>query len=225
MQDHLTEPKRSDVRTTLIGAALAASLTAAGYFLIAWTEEKSVNERERLQLIEMTNSFVSVFSQNRGDGAPVPATFRRLGIEHFSNSDQNDSAKQNSSVRMPGRPGLELGISEPDPRLGTIIEDFVAKPTAPPVHEYRFEGNRLIGRTVLPSIANNDSCVTCHNDILQADTYVIGDVMGAYIVERDLTANLIDDIKYSGIWFLSSFLLLWLLASRERNHNTNILRL
>jgi diguanylate cyclase (GGDEF)-like protein len=225
MQDHLAEPKGRNVRTTLIYTTLAASLTAVGYFLISWSEEKSVNERERMQLIEMTNSFVSVFSQYRGEGAPVPATFRRLGIEHFSSSDRNDSAKQNTSVRMPGRPGHELGTSEQDPRLGTIIEGFVANPTAPPVHEYGFEGNRLIGRTVLPSIANNGSCVSCHNEALQTDAYQIGDVMGAYIVERDLTANLIDDIKYSGLWFLSSFLFLWLLASRERNHNINVLRL
>ena len=225
MHDHLAEPKGSDVRKTLVFATLAASLTAVGYFLISWSEEKSVNERERLQLIEMTNSFVSVFSQNRGEGAPVPATFRRLGIEHFSSSDQNDRAKKDTTVRMPGRPGLELGTAEHDPRLATIIEDFVANPTAPPVHEYGFEGSRLIGRTVLPSIANNESCVTCHNNALRVDTYQVGDVMGAYIVERDLTSNLFDDIKYSGLWFLSSFMLLWLLASRERNHNINALRL
>jgi len=225
MHDHLAEPKGNDVRTTLMCATLAATLTAVGYFLIAWTEEKSVNERERLQLIEMTNSFVSVFSQNRGEGAPVPATFRRLGIEHFSSTVQNDSAKQNTSVRMPGRPGLELGTSEQDPRLGTIIESFVANPKAPPVHEYRFEGNRLIGRTVLPSVANSASCVSCHNNELKSDVYQVGDVMGAYIVERDLTSNLIADIEYSGLWFLSSFVVLWLLASRERNHNVNVLRL
>lgn len=225
MRDHLAEPKGSGARKTLIGVAFAALLTAVGYFLLAWTEEKSVNERERLQLIAMTNSFVSVFSQNRGEGAPVPATFRRLGIEHFSNSNQSGNAEKNTSVRMPGRPGLELSTTEQDPRLASIIESFVANPTAPPVHEYGFEGNRLIGRTVLPSIANNENCVSCHNDALQIDTYQTGDVMGAYIVERDLTANLIDDIKYSGLWFLSSFLLLWLLASRERNHNTNVMRL
>jgi len=225
MQDYLAEPKGSNIRTTFFCAILAASLTAVGYFTLARTEDKSINERERLQLIEMTNSFVSVFSQNRGEGAPVPATFRRLGIEHFSNSDQSNSERMNTSVRMPGRSGLELGVVEQIPRLEEIIAHFVDNPTAPPFQEHRFEGNRLIGRTVLPSIANNASCVSCHNDLLQDDVYQIGDVMGAYIVERDLTSNLIGDLKYSALWFISSFLIFWLLASRERNHSINVLRL
>ena len=221
----MAKPAGSNVRATFLWAILAASVTAAGYFILAWTDDKSINERERLQLIEMTNSFVSVFSQNRGEGAPVPATFRRLGIEHFSNSDTSDSDRKNTSVRMPGRSGLELGISEQNPRLEAIIQGFVDNPTSPPFHEHRIEGNRVIGRTVLPSIANTESCVSCHNELLQTEAYQIGDVMGAYIVERDLTTNLIDDIRYSALWFISSLIIFWLLATRERNHNINVLRL
>ena len=225
MREFLAGPKANSIRTTFFWALLAASLTSVGYFTIAWTEDKSINERERLQLIEMTNSFVSVFSENRGEGAPVPATFRRLGIEHFSESDPSNSERRDTSVRMPGRPGLELGITEQDPRLTAVIESFVDRPTAPPYQEHQFEGGRLIGRTVLPSVANNESCVSCHNTWLQEEAYQVGDVMGAYIVERDLTSNLIDDIKYSGLWFISSFLIFWLLVSREKNHNINAMRL
>lgn len=225
MHELSAEPKNSNARMTVVWALLAALLTAIGYFMIAWSEEKVVNERERLQLIEMTNSFVSVFSQNRGEGAPVPATFRRLGIEHFSDTNLSDNGRDMTSVRMPGRPGFELGISEGDPRLENIIADFVANPASPPIHEYRVEGMQLIGRTVLPSIASSESCVSCHNAALGDGTYKVGDVMGAYIVERNLTANIIDDAKYSGLWFLSSFLIVLLLMSRERTHNNNVARL
>ncbi|KAE9629027.1 EAL domain-containing protein [Parasedimentitalea maritima] len=225
VQDYLAEPKTSDVRKTFMCAVFAALLTAVGYFTIAWADDKAINERERLQLIKMTNSFVTIYSQNRKTGSTVPATFRRLGIEHFSNSGLSGDDQENTSVTVPGRPGLELGLTAQTLHQEDMIEHFVNNPSAPPIHEHKFEGGRLIGRTVVPSVANTASCVSCHNNLLEEEVYQLGDVMGAYIVERDLTSNLIADIKYSGMWFVSSLLIFWLLGSRERNHNINALRL
>lgn len=225
IQEELAQANVSSSRKTVMFAIFAAALTAVAFFLIAWNEDKSVNQRERLQLIKMTNSFVTAFSQNRGEGAPVPATFRRLGIEHFSSSGGTGTEQGDTTVRMPGRPGLELGITEEDPRLRRIINSFVDTPDALPHNEHRFEAQRLIGRTVYASVATAESCVSCHNEVLQQNVYEIGDVMGAYIVERDLTENLVSDLNYSVVWFFASLLIFWLLASRERNHNIKAIQL
>lgn len=217
--------ERASYRRTFLIAGIIALLTSIGYFIIALSEDISISTRERLQLIEMTNSFVSVFSENRGDNSPVPAKFRRLGIDHFSDIAQAGQGQNETMVRMPGRPGFEIEAKEMDPRLVKIIQRYVNDPSTQPLQEHRFENNRFIGRTVYPSMATSESCATCHNATLGADVYVKGDVMGAFIVERDLTGTLIDDIKYASLIFGSSFLLFGLAAMRERKRGLKVMRL
>ncbi|EBA17330.1 signal transduction protein containing a membrane domain an EAL and a GGDEF domain-like [Roseobacter sp. SK209-2-6] len=223
--DDPTDPGRINTGTSFACATLAASLLAVGFFFIAWAEDRSVSEQERLQLIEMTNSFVSVFSQNRGEGAPVPATFRRLGIEHFTAANERTSSQYDTSVRMPGLPGFELGLAESDPRLTAVMSAFAANPEQSAFHESRFENDRLVGRTIVPSIASSESCVTCHNEVLRQNKYQIGDVMGTYIVERDLTDKFWKNLQNAILLFAFSLIVIWLLATRERNRNVKLIRL
>lgn len=217
--------EKAGYRRTVLIAGIIALLTSIGYFIIALSEDISISTRERLQLIEMTNSFVSVFSENRGDNSPVPAKFRRLGIDHFSDIAQNGQGQNETMVRMPGRPGSEIEAREMDPRLVEIIQRYVNDPSLQPLQEHRFENNRFVGRTVYPSMATSESCVTCHNAALESEVYEVGDVMGAFIVERDLTGTLIDDIKYAGLIFGSSFVLFGLAVLRERKRGLKVMRL
>ena len=217
--------EKASYRRSVLIAGLIALFTSIGYFIIALSEDISISTRERLQLIEMTNSFVSVFAENRGDNSPVPAKFRRLGIDHFSDMAASGRGQNETMVRMPGRPGYEIEAKELDPRLVEIIQRYVDDPGTQPLQEHRFENNRFIGRTVYPSMATGQSCVTCHNAALGSDVYKVGDVMGAFVVERDLTGTLIDDVKYAAILFGSSFLLIVLAALRERRRGLKLMRL
>ncbi|MCK0094635.1 EAL domain-containing protein [Yoonia sp. F2084L] len=171
----------------------------------------------------MTDSFVSTFTDARGDGAPVPATFRRMGIEHFTASKTDESSVIGTTVRMPGLPGLEMQTREQDPRLRRIIQGFVNNAELSQLHEHRIENGRLIGRTIYPSIAYQESCVTCHNARFGEGTYQIGDVMGAYVVESDLTAITTRQGYYAIAAFIAAFFVFRALASRERNRMSNVL--
>lgn len=211
-------------RTTSIAfTAIGAVIIALGYFAIATWETNRAETAQRLQLIKMTDSFVSTFTEARGDGAPVPATFRRMGIEHFTASKTENSSIIGTTVRMPGRPGLEIRTSEQDPRIRNIMQDFVRNPGLPPLHEHRIENGRLIGRTIYPSIAYQESCVICHNATLGEGTYQIGDVMGAYVVESDLTAITARHGYYAVGAFIAALIAFLALANRERNRMRGVL--
>ena len=189
-------------------------------------EDASNSAHERLQLVELTDSFVKVFAETREDSSMIPAEFRRVGIEHFTASGQDVFAAGTGTIfRMPGLPGLEIGHAEPDQRLAQLISSFSSDVDRHPLHEHRFENGRLIARTLVPSIAENQNCVQCHNEILQAEVYQIGDIMGAYVVERDMTGSISTDAKLAVIWFFASYLLLRAIGYRERSRKLQMMHL
>lgn len=202
--------------STAMLSVAGALVFAVGFFLVATWEVTRVEASQRSQLIEMTNGFVSVFAENRGEGAPVPATFRRMGLDHFTEKEAESNAEVKTTVRMPGRPGFELRTQEKDVRIKEIIQSFLDQTVLDPLEEHRLENGRLVGRTIYPSVAGVESCVSCHNEILGEATYEIGDVMGAFVVESDLTAATWRNAQYSAVAFAISLLAFGVLARRER---------
>lgn len=179
-------------------AAIASTLFAILFFGTITFTDMRFQERHRAQLIDMADSFVTVFASNRDEGSMIPATFRRLGIEHFSKHSQKASVGPiATTVSMPGVPGLEIGTIEEDPRVRELISSFKNQTDNAPIVEHRIENNRFIGRTIFPSIANSQSCVDCHNLVSFEWEFQIGDVMGAYIVETDLTDALQNNAKFA----------------------------
>ncbi|WP_175501163.1 putative bifunctional diguanylate cyclase/phosphodiesterase [Poseidonocella pacifica] len=197
-------------------SVVGALIFGIAYFAVSTWEVSRVERSLRSQLIEMTNGFVSVFDEHRGEGAPVPAKFRRLGIEQFTNSEADLDTGVRTSVRMPGRPGLELQTIEDNVRIGQIIQQFVDGAITGPVREHRIEDGRLIGRTIYPSVASSESCVSCHNEALGRNAYQIGDIMGAFVVESDLTAISWRNAHYSVAAFGIALIAFGALARRER---------
>lgn len=220
-----------NIRITLWAAFLAA-FAATAYFLVAWSEDKALNERDSLQLLTLSDNFNHTYSLVRKGDMPVPATFRRISIESFNTQPHFNMLNQNAygtddgtRVLWPGRPGLEMNRTTDNPRLQEIIEFYVTRPDAAPIFEQFFEEGRLFGRTALPSIAADQSCVDCHNEELKRQAYQLGDVMGISVVERDMTDLLMNDIKYAGGFFALTFITVWLFAARERRRNKNIIAL
>ncbi|MBO9479594.1 EAL domain-containing protein [Shimia sp. R11_0] len=225
MPEFLGHTAKNNMRLSFALTLLAAFVTALAYFLIAWAADKAISQRERLQLIEMTNGFTTVFSDVRGEDTLVPAEFRRIGIDHFNSTGSQQRNADQAHMSLPGLPGFELGVKADDPRLRRIIQSFADDYASDDLHENRFEAGRMIGRTMVPSIATQENCVSCHNDALGQEVFELGDVMGAYIIERDLTPELKEDIQYACILFVTSFLVFWLIIYREKNHSLNTMQL
>jgi signal transduction histidine kinase len=64
-----------------------------------------------------------------------------------------------------------------------IIESFVGKPDPQPEMEFLGVNGEPVFRTVYPSLAHEQSCVDCHNEIQPGANWKIGDVMGAFSID------------------------------------------
>ncbi|MGX9356242.1 putative bifunctional diguanylate cyclase/phosphodiesterase [Roseobacteraceae bacterium S113] len=169
------------------------------YFAIANYKISSSEAVQRQQLIDMTNAFTTAFSAHRDEDNLVPATFRRIGIEEFTEGVKNgEELRQTAStMRMPGTPGLELETVEDDPHIRAIISQMAGSRSPEAVNEQLWRDGTYIGRTIIPSIASNENCVVCHNTALGRTVYQTGDVMGAFVVETDLTPAITESAIYS----------------------------
>ncbi len=207
----------------LTAVPIVSALLFASAFFVATVWETAVVERnQRAQLINMTKSFVTAFSNAGAGGTVVPATFRRMGIDHYSERPRTDTYGVETSVTMPGTPGLEIHTSEPDGRLKRIIQRLAAKELTGPIVENRIENGNFIGRTISPSIATSASCVDCHNQLMAEEVYQVGDVMGAFIVESNMTASIWRNAGFSGLIFVIALVGTGLLARRERRRMQQI---
>ncbi len=178
-----------EVQKSTFLALLGATIVALGYFAIATSQILRHERIEQQHLIDITNAFTRAYAEERSSESVVPATFRRIGMDHFSAGvgQSTDTAAAAAIMRMPGVPGLELETVENDPRIRDYIQEFVDAEYPSKLEEFRIESNRLIARTLVPSVAYNPTCVACHNTALEANIFELGDVMGAFVVETDLT--------------------------------------
>lgn len=223
-----TVKKRKKAFWGLLTSMGVAALFGLGYFAIAVEQRMRAEHVERAHLVQITNAFTEIFSDMRGSDAPVPATFRRAGIEYFSvNQDsgflQTDGVT--STVRLPGVPGLEIRTIETDQRIASIIADMAADPgAATPLNEHVLENGRILGRSIYPSIARQESCVSCHNAAFGENLFEVGDLMGAFVVESDLTPAIREIAIYAVGSFFIALLAGLAVIRRERLRSSKTIK-
>jgi diguanylate cyclase (GGDEF)-like protein/PAS domain S-box-containing protein len=152
------------------------------YFSLNWFEEHK--SREKIIALQLVDAFVTNYSAVRsqfGKDAPVPATFRAHAIEAFNQENGDNSDFRLASV---GRPGREILTPPTDARMAETIEAFAAMPNPKPVSELLDVNGERIFRTVYPTIAREQSCVSCHNALQPAQApWHLNDVMGAFVID------------------------------------------
>src|SRR6267154_3601404 len=123
---------------------------------------------------------VAIRSQFLKD-APVPASFRAHAIEAFNKQNGDNSEFRLASF---GRPGREILTPPSDARMAQTIEAFAAMPNPKPISELLDVNGELMFRTVYPTGAHEQSCVSCHN-ALQPDKpqWHLHDVIGAFVID------------------------------------------
>src|SRR6266481_9932970 len=174
-------------RGFILHLGVCAMLSAAvgygfHYFSLNWfVEHKS---GEKIIALRLVDAFVTNYSAIRsqfGQNAPVPATFRAHAIETF-----NKRAPDNSDFRLRwvGRPGREIVTPPTDARMAEVIEAFAATPTPKPVSELLDINGEQMFRTVYPTVAQEQSCVSCHNSLQPGKAqWHLNDVMGAFAID------------------------------------------
>src|ERR1700724_1755283 len=152
------------------------------YFSLNWFKEHKSSEK--IIALQLVDAFVTNYSAIRsqfGPGAPVPATFRAHAIEAFNKQNGDNSDFHLASV---GRPGREILTPPSDVQMARTIESFAATPSPKPVSELLNVNGEQIFRTVDPTLAKEQSCVSCHNT-LQPDKaqWHLNDVIGAFVID------------------------------------------
>jgi PAS domain S-box-containing protein len=157
---------------------------------LSWFKEHK--SEEKITALQIVDAFVNTYSAMRtqlsASNAPVPASFRANAIGAFNLAHGADSTFNLQAV---GFPDHEIKTPPVDGAMAATIRSFAATPVPKPVSEVLTLKGEPVFRTVYPSIANQQSCVDCHNQ-LQAGraTWHVGDVMGAFAIDVPMTAFL-----------------------------------
>jgi diguanylate cyclase (GGDEF)-like protein/PAS domain S-box-containing protein len=168
-----------------LGLCAALSLTVGcGFYYLSldWFQEHKGSEK--IIALRLVDAFVANYSEIRsqfGKDAPVPASFRAHAIEAFNKQNGDSSDFRLASV---GRPGREILTPPTDAEMARTVEAFAATPDPKPVSELLDLNGERMFRTVYPTVAREQSCVSCHN-ALQPDKaqWHLNDVMGAFVID------------------------------------------
>jgi diguanylate cyclase (GGDEF)-like protein/PAS domain S-box-containing protein len=173
-----------------ICAALSVGVGCGFYYLsLNWfTQHKSGEKITALQLVDAFVTNYSAVRSQLGLGAPVPATFRAHAIEAFNKQNGDNSEFRLVSV---GRPGREIITAPSDARMAEAIEAIAGSPNPKPISEMLDVNGERVFRTIYPTFAQEQSCVSCHNK-LQPDKaqWHLHDLMGAFVIDVPVSAFL-----------------------------------
>jgi PAS domain-containing protein len=172
----------------LVFLALSAliSVGVAGYFyntsLRTYVAQKA---GENATALELVDAFVTTYARYRADlgaKAPVPATFRAHSIAGLN---AKLGAESPFTLRWVGRQGREIKTPPSDAEMARTIEQFAAAAAdAKPASSLLAAGDQRVLRTIYPSFAGEQSCVTCHNDLQpNGQRWRLGDLMGAFVID------------------------------------------
>ncbi|HEX9462869.1 MAG TPA: ATP-binding protein [Alphaproteobacteria bacterium] len=172
---------------SLFAALLSAAIGIGFYYSsLSWF---AINKtEEKLTALQLVDAFIAEYTDARAmfnaegvAGAPVPASFRAHAIDRFNRSRSGDDTLH---LVMVGTPGREILTQPSDADMAGAIDAFqrAAKPS--PLTNWVTIGGQSVFRTAYPSIASQQSCVDCHNQIQAgAAPWHLNDVMGALVID------------------------------------------
>lgn len=167
---------------------LCAVLSAAvgyGFYSSNLSWFKINKGEEKTSALQLVNAFVTTYSDVRGHflsgDAPVPASFRAHAIDKFNQSSTSDATLRLSMVGVRGR---EIVTPPADETTAAAIDAFLAEAAPVPVTQLAEVNGEPVLRTIYPSIASQQSCVDCHNQLQAGRTpWRLNEVMGAFVAE------------------------------------------
>ncbi len=200
-------------------------MLALSFFSVSLWEFSRTEADDRARIVQLAEAFVGQYAEQHSAGMPLPAAFRRMGLETFLQARLGNTSHAPMTVRVPGRPGAELGYTEPLAHVADTIDRIAASGNAGIHEELRVEDWRVVGRSIFPTLATSEVCVTCHNRELGSARFAKGDVMGAFVVESDLTGYVARSLAYAGFAFGLLLLGYQILANREYRRTRAIVEL
>jgi diguanylate cyclase (GGDEF)-like protein/PAS domain S-box-containing protein len=170
-----------------------------GYYYLSLNWFKQHKSSEKITALQLVDAFVTNYSAVRsqfGDAAPVPASFRAHAIAAFNKQNRDNSEFRLASV---GRPGREIVTAPTDARMAEVIEKLASSSNPKAVSEMLDVNGDRVFRTIYPSFAQEQSCVSCHNALQPGQAqWHLHDMMGAFVIDVPVSAFL-HTILWQGI--------------------------
>lgn len=138
---------------------------------------------ETATVLQFVDAFVTTYSRFRsqfGQNAPVPATFRAQSIGGLNKQLGSDSP---FTLRWVGRQGRQIRTPPVDADMAKTIEEFAATTDGKPKSELKTINGQHVLRTIYPSLANEQSCVNCHNQLQPDLQWRLNEVIGAFAID------------------------------------------
>ena len=182
-------------RWLLLSLVLATLSGMATYRLSSQIETSRVNQYsldKASVILALTDSYVSTYSHLRTstDALPVPAVFRATALERFQQMPQIEDLVVTGMVGMPGN---EIRTSAYDDVMRAQLQQMEAAKSNSVLTSTIASGKNTIHRSLFPSYASTQDCADCHNTLQQkalSEKWEKGDMMGAYVVDRFIGADL-----------------------------------
>jgi len=187
----------------LLGAGIGYGFYASN---LSWFKAHKSDEKiTALQLVDaFVNNYAALRTQLSAAHAPVPATFRADSIAAFNKAHGDEST---FDLHWVGFPGREIKTAPLDAATADAIRAFATIPDPKPLTEVRSINGEPVFRTVYPSLATQQSCVDCHNQLQAGKTpWHLNEVMGAFVIDVPMAAflrsNLIESAGLASAIFL-----------------------
>ena len=173
---------------------------------VAYTVERtkvaqlsSSMEVEAANLLLLTSSFVSTYGEihKSNPDIAVPAVMRANTYERFNAQYKGD---ERMVALMLGVPGKEIATAAQTPSLRRLISemDNAGPSNYQMISLVTTVDDEKVHRTVYPSIASKESCVSCHNNIQAGKHHwKEGDLMGAHVIDRGISNALANIRSYA----------------------------
>ena len=179
-------------RAFAVYLALSAALCAVAtnhFYGTSLQSHLAQKADENVTALRLVDAFVTNYSRVRaqfGTNSPVPASFRADAIEAFN---KQPGSRGTFVLRSVGRQGREIKTPPTDADMAKTIEAFAATSDRSPRAKQMTIGGHEVLRTIYPTLASEQSCVDCHNQ-LQAGRprWHLNDVMGAFAIDIPLNS-------------------------------------
>ncbi len=198
-KDRRRTKHRVDRQYGAVGLVLALMLTVAMYKTASQQGYAAVMERAQAEaglVVELTTGFVrtySIYQARSGSGSlPNPARYRAEALSHVEQSARIDGQVATGVVGLPGR---EIARQATDEQMRSQLNELDRSPSIDMLSSIVEQQGDSTLRSLWPFIASEQSCADCHNrlqNLTGADKWKVGDLMGAQIVEKNITSQLTD---------------------------------
>jgi len=160
-----------------------SGMLAITYHTLAQRDFEQSKKIEKEALLRLADGFVRAYSSLTSDPTVPPATLTHVALKNYLETNTDRDQTRISWIGIPGR---EIATPPADEKLGRRLLDIAG--TADPATEVRILKTRdaTILRSIHPSVALQQDCVTCHNQVAAErgqPLWQIGEMMGAFVLE------------------------------------------